>query len=81
MKSILLACMAFVQSLRQAFESCAVSNTTEDLLVIPECQLTRSAEAALTKYGLVTEGTAVGQVNVCGVAGIPIGNAFIEGSA
>lgn len=59
-----------------------VSNTIEAMMLIPPQgpTLTRSAEATLTKYGVVTEGTAAGQVNVCGASGIPIGVAYIEGS-
>lgn len=58
-----------------------VSNTIEAMMTLPAGPtLTRTAEAALSKYGVVTEGTDIGEVNVCGASGIPIGVAYIEGS-
>lgn len=61
---------------------CAVSNTVaEDLLTIPSGPtMSRTAEATLSKNGLVYEGSSAGGVRVCGASNIPIGVAFVEGS-
>lgn len=60
----------------------AVSNTVaEDLLTLPpHGYLSRSAEAALTKHGLVYEGASAGGVRANSASTKPIGVAYVDGS-